>query len=283
MICPLEQRLKDMAAVTQRLAKIEAWEKEARLPAISLQTIARIQNLESTAQENSRINAENSAARLQEGEKLSAVGRGFGSWLQCELEKVASHIASAGVLKSAVRPVVEDGQTNWNIQTSPNSGYRAISCFELRLMEPEESLRCEHILQIRLCEELRLTMSSHVGRIKPSAQPVRDQELAMVPVYRRTSGTRASAGIEFGGFFTMKEAAGKIRGILPSPGALPYPHGNTVRIEPVTKSFHQGLSQIVPFRTSEWPLVTDRLRAGLQLAVDAFIDFVSAGASFIGN
>ena len=55
MICPVEQRLKDMTEVAQRLEKIESWEKEARLLAISPQALAHLQNLQNTAQESSRI------------------------------------------------------------------------------------------------------------------------------------------------------------------------------------------------------------------------------------
>jgi serine/threonine protein kinase len=283
MICPFDQRLKDMTEVARRLEKIETWEKEARLLAISPEALARIQNLQSTAQENLRINVANSAARVQEAEKLSAVKRGFETWLQPELEKVAACIAGAGILKSEVRPISESSQANWNIQTAPNGGYRTISGFEICLRQPEDPFHWEHILQIRLCEELRIIVTSQVGPFRPKAQPLKDKSLAMIPVYRRASGARASVGTEFGGFFSMKEAAGRVRGVLPSPGPRPYPHGNTVRTEAVTKSFLQGVTQVVPFRASEWPLVTDRLRAGLQQAIDSFIEFVDGGANVIGN
>ena len=283
MICPLEQRLKDMTEVAQRLEKIETWDKEARLIAISPQALARIQGLQRMAQESSQISAANSAARLQEVERLNVVKRGFETWLQPELEKVAVYIASAGILRSDVRTIAENGQTNPIIQTSPTGGYRTISCFDMCLQEPEELFHCEHILQIRLCAEINITVSSHFGRYKPCAQPLQDQHLAMVPVYRRGSGASAQRGVEFGGFFTKKETAGRIQGVFPSPGAQPYPHGNTVRIEAVTKSFRQGASQVVPFCASEWPLVTDRLRIGLQEAVDSFVECVTAGAFTIGN
>ena len=102
-------------------------------------------------------------------------------------------------------------------------------------------------------------------------------------IYRRapSAGTavRIQVQPESGSFFTMQE----IRGGFPSPGVRPYRHANTVRIEAVTRSFHPGVSQIVPFRASEWPLVTDRLRIGLQEAVDSFIEFVDAGANIVGN
>jgi len=283
MICPLDQRLKDMAEVAQRLEKIETWEKEAHLLAISPQALARIQNLQNTAQENSRIKAANSAARVQEAERLNAVKQCFESWLQPELEKVAAYIASAGILKSEVRAIAENSLANWGIKTSPSSGYRTISGLEMCLRQPDDQFHCEHILQIRLCGKIGMTVSSFIGPYKPSAQPPQDQNLALVPFYRRDSSVKAQVGVEFGGFFTMKETAGRIRGVFHTPGALPYPHGNTVRVEAVTKSFHQGLSQIVPFRASEWPLVTDRLRIGLQEAIDSFIEFVVAGAFAIGN
>jgi serine/threonine protein kinase len=287
MICPLEQRLKDMTEVTQRLEKIETWEKEARLLAIGPQALARIQNLQNTAQENSRINAANSAARVQETERLSTVRRGFETWLQPELEKVAAYVASAGILKAEVRPISENGQANWNIQTAPDGGYRTISGFEMCLRQPDDQFHCEHILQIRLCGAIKITMGSYVGPYKPNPNPPQDQHLAMIPFYRRASGVGAKVRVrvepEFGGFLTLKDAAGRIRGAFPAPGALTYSRGNIVRIEAVTRSFHQGVSQIVPFRASEWPLVTDRLRNGLQEAIDSFIEFVAAGANVIGN
>jgi serine/threonine protein kinase len=283
MICPLEQRLKDMTDVERRLAKIETWEKEARLLPISAQALARIQNLQLTAQENSRITAANSAARVQEAERLHAIDNGFRMWLQPELEKVAAHIASAGILESKVYSISDDGQANWNVQTSPSAGYRFISGLELRLQQPEDLFHWEHVLQVRLCAELRLTVSSYIGPFKPSPMPAQDHLLAMIPIYRRVSGTRPSVQTGLEGFFTMKESAGTIRGVFPSPGPRPFPHGNTVRIEAVTKSFHQGVSQIVSFRSSEWPLVTDRLKTGLQQAIDSFIEFVAAGANVMGN
>jgi len=285
MICPLEQRLKSMAEVSQRLEKIETWEKEARLLAISPLALANIQNLQNTAQENSRIDAENSAARMHEADRLSAVRRGFEMWLQPELEKIAAHIASTGVLIAEVRPIIESDHAGWNmnIQTAPNGGYRNICGLEMCLKQPSDPFHFGHILQIRLGEEVKITFSSHSGPYKPTAQPPRDQRLAMIPAYRRASGVKESVGTEFGGFFTAKRAAGSIWGVLPTPGARPYPHGNTVRIEAVTKSFYKEVSQIVPFRASEWPLATDRLKIGLQEAIDSFIEFVTTGANVIGN
>jgi hypothetical protein len=215
MICPLEQRLQDMAEVAQRLEKIETWEKEARLLAISPQALARIQILQSTAQENSRINTANSAARVQEAERLSAVKRGFETWLQPELEKVAAYVASAGILKSEVRLISGNGQPNWNIQTA--AYYHAISGLEMRLQQPEDPFHWNHILQILLCGGLRIAVSSHIGPFKPSAQPPQDQHLAMVPAYRRASGVRASVGTEFGASSLSKRPPEKFEGFSPLP------------------------------------------------------------------
>lgn len=283
MICPLERRLKDMTDVARRLAKIETWEREARLLPIGSQALARIQDLQLTAQENSRITAANSAARVQEGERLHAIDSGFRVWLQSELEKVAALIASAGDLKSEVCSMSDDGQANRNVQTAPNAGYRFISGLELHLQQPEDLFHWEHVLQVRLCAEVKVFVSSYVGPFKPTPLPAQDHLLAMIPFYRRVSGTRASAQTGFEGFFTTKQAAGTIKGVFPSPGPRPFPRGNTVRIEAVTKSFYQGVSQVVSFRSSEWPLVTDRLKTGLQHAIDSFIEFVASGANVIGN
>jgi serine/threonine protein kinase len=283
MICPLEQRLKDMTEVTRRLEKIETWEKEARLLAISPQALARIRELQNTAQENRRIDTANAMARVQEDDRLSIVKRGFEIWLRPELEQIAAHVGEAGILKAEVRPVFDDQKANWLVQTAPNAGFRSISGLEICLEQPDDPFRVEHILKVRLCEEIKLAIGSYVGPYKATPRPAEDKHLAMVPVYRRASGIGASAGAGLNGFFALKEVAGKIRGVLPSPGARSHPHGGSVRLRPVTKSFYQGASQMVSFRASEWPSVTDRLKVGLQEAIDSFIEFVATGASTIGD
>lgn len=283
MICPLERRLKDMTEVMLRLEKIENWEKEARLLVLSPQALGRLQSLQSAAQESSRIMTANVAARAEEAQSLDAVRKGFEAWLRCELEKISAHIESGGALRSEVSPLREMHRPGLKIQTAPSAGYVSISGIELHLWQPDNPFPSREVLEIWLCEEVRITVEAYVGPYRPRAQPVRDRRLAMIPAYRRDPDGGAAAGVRFGGFLTRKEAAGKIRGILPSPGPQRYPSGSTIRIEAVTRSFYQEASQFVPFSASDWPTVTDHLRDGLKDAVEAFLGFVGDGANTIGS
>ena len=87
MICPLAGRLQTMVEVLGRLDRIETWEKQAQVLALSPQAFSGLQKIQNKLQEKIRLANENRTARQSEADRLEATKKDCEIWLQTELEK----------------------------------------------------------------------------------------------------------------------------------------------------------------------------------------------------
>jgi hypothetical protein len=207
----------------------------------------------------------------------------FAAWLRAELEKAAAHISSGGVLACEIGKLSTPGTENWKAAYRQTGWYVPVVGLELRLELPNEAFARKHLFQVRLCQAGGISVSvHHVGDKAPSApsvMPVQDLQLAMIPYYRQTLANLHPSQSSLMGFFSKNTAIGTVRGQLlpPQPGrGRQAPSFQSVKVEPVTRSFHSDISQCVAFRASEWPAVTETLRIALTEAID--VSFVVAGA-----
>lgn len=286
MICGLSGRIQHMDQVGERLRRIEDWEKSARLLPISKEGLASIQKLHAKALELERVSAEDKSIRAQEKDRLQAVQRGFKSWAQTELERVAEYINSLGSFICKVNTSEFAG----NLGGIPGRGggyFNSIADVGLSLGSQAGAHAEKYILQISLCTLTVMQFKVTLGNEPPPppvAEPMKDFQLAMIPYAHTPKGGRHAgrpAGI---GYFTKKEFLGRIVGHFPA-GAVP----GTPRIpaqvgplKPVTLGFLNGCSQITEFRVSDWPEAVSILRPALQEAVDSFIAFVESGGRISG-
>jgi len=282
MICPLQDRIKDMQEVFQELKRIEAWEQNARLLPLDKDALDGIERLQRRASDARRIAAENAEARSKEAHAVAAVTAGFLSWLKVELEKAAAHIRSGG-MTCEVRDaaIFEDshfdaGGRVWYV---PKVG------FDLVLVDDSESPGHRHILEIFLCEIRKLVVTAHSGTTKPDSEAAKDRELAFVPIYRQFLLTPEPRSSGIAGFLSAKSAIG---GTLLTDKLVAPEHlrrrarARAVQIAPITRSLHRDFTQRVDFRVSEWPGITEKLDAALAEAIGVFIAFIDAGANTVG-
>jgi hypothetical protein len=101
----------------------------------------------------------------------------------------------------------------------------------------------------------------------------------MIPYYQTItdSGIPVIPDVQF---FTRKDAVGRVMGHAPTPTARGRQQAMQ-QIGPlgaVTPSFLDGASQATPFRASEWPVVTSKLRPALEEAIESFIAVASSGS-----
>jgi serine/threonine protein kinase len=264
MICPLDRRLKDMDTVIRQLENIEAWEHNARLLPISAAGLAGIEHLQRQVQETQRVTSENTAARDQERRTLENVKETFEAWLRAELEKAAAHISNGGLLACEIGELSTPGTENWRAARRQTGWYAPVAGLELRLELPGDARK--HLFQVRLCQEGGISIKVYEGGRAPSVssiKPVRDLQLAMIPYYRQTLANRHTSQTSLMGFFSKNTAIGTVRNQLLPPQrgrGRQVPSAQSVKVEPVTRSFHSDISQCVAFRASEWPAVTETLR-----------------------
>ena len=292
MVCPLDRRLNDMDVVIRKLEAIEAWEQNARLIPISETGLASIERLQNRAQEARRISTENLAAREQERSTATRVKDTFEAWLRAELEKTAAIFSNGGELRCEVGEL-SAGTEAWRAAYQHDRWYAAVTGFELRLEVPSDPSARKHLLQIRLCQGGGIEIRVHAGGRTPTTpiEPVRDLQFAMIPYYRQLLPNRHPTQSGLMGFFSKKSAVGAVRGqLLPAqrgagrqmPVGIQSVGFQSVRVEPVTGSFHSDVSQCADFRASDWPAVAEQLRIALIEATDAFASFVEAGAARVG-
>jgi serine/threonine protein kinase len=284
MICPVSNRLQTMTEVVQRLQNIEEWEQKAQLLPLSSDARASLAELQLRAQKSIRVEQENRTVRQQETARLEETQRAFLAWLQTEFEKLAAYINEQGSLKCSIDNVDRTGERE-KFQVAPNAAYVPIMGLGLCLERGDEHSRTKHILEVLLASELRINVTTRViqpGQQMPDEAPrsMVDHQLAMIPYYLQIVDPRGQ-GLTSVFFFSKKEMIGKNVGMFVAPSvrgrraASPY----IVPVRPVSASFQNGVSQISPFRVSEWPMIIPQLRQALQEAMDSFISFVSSGAS----
>ena len=102
--------------------------------------------------------------------------------------------------------------------------------------------------------------------------------MAMIPCSQRTMNTMNTRQAPSLGFFTIRNLIGEVR------GAVPFGRNRAgQRLQPyvgplpaVTASFRPGSSQIIQFKTSEWPVILEKLQPALKDAIDSFVDFLDS-------
>ena len=288
MVSPLHQRLKTMKEVIQALRTIEDWERNAHASPIGAEGLAAIEQLRRRAHKARQVTAENESARDQEKRVLQSVKEGFKSWLKAELIISVSQFGNDDNIEGVAGEAGDLGKSYRLLAAVGNQAYIPMTALEPRLRTAEDNFQRLHRLRIQLCEGPKaiVTVTAQVvgaQRSEPTAMPAQDPQLAMMPVYFQTAFAQGSnPQPALAGFLTKKAAVGTVGGQVPLPRRAGPPAMRTFRREKLTKTFHPGFTQCVPFRASQWLTVRDALQAGLQEAIDSFVDFVVSGATSVG-
>lgn len=288
MICPLTQRIGDVTEVARQLDSIDNWDRNAQLLPMSQSGLSALERLQQRSRDATRAAADDRAAREQEALTMANIRDAFQPWLQAELTKVAAHIAEGGTLVCEVRALTEPGNGQWRVAYGQNGFYTALTGLELRLEQPGDPFRRQHLLQIRLCQARAVVVTVSTGPMPPQvqAQPARDFQLAMVPFYRQIIAGQHPTHSGLMGYFTAKDQRGQIRGQIIRPQGQMLNRRQvgmtSFRLEPVTASFHDGASQCMKFKASEWVSVGEKLSSSLAESVDTFLEFLDAGANRTG-
>jgi serine/threonine protein kinase len=277
MICPLVPRLKFMSEVTKRLEEMEQWESQARVSPISSAGQASLERLQLRTIEARRIEAEHEAGRARRATTLATVVQGFHVWLKSELLKAATDISRGGVLRCAVQPLTSGKSETWQVASSQGKVYREVSGLELVLETGAGATQERHVLQIRLCKPQQITVTIQTAAfqspVPPQASAEPDTELAIIPTYKKMSGSYPNPQ---GGFLTKKSSVGQMQHTVSIPRGRA-PRLNLSQPTPrVTRTFLPEVSQCTVLRASEWPGVIDRTRESLTEAIDSFIEFVNS-------
>jgi hypothetical protein len=314
---PLVTRLQTMETVIEELDRIEAWERKTPLLAVSSTGLDAAAQLRQNAIERSQVREANLANWEETERRLTAVRDSVLVWVRSELTEVASQFGDGTALRmevhDAILPTNEVGlnqtsqggypslprSSRWpailNVQTSQRGGYRSIGGVELLLREASDGFHRRHLLQVLLCQEWQVVVTVSVvipgvgGDVPESAEPPRDVQLALIPLYRQTVDHEAPRASQMLGYLSRPEKVGTNLGQLQMsaqrarPGQRQPPSAEFFRVEPVTASFHHDVTQFAPFRLSEWPARQEELRRALATAVGACFDVVQKGIRLIGR
>jgi len=279
MICTPNGRLKTMTEVIAELKAIEAWESSAMslpLDARARQAIARLQG---RARSDQQAAAESAAARASRDQLVAGVRQSFSSWAELELKKIAAHIATAQI-KASVIPVRSPAGQEPVIQLDDRSRYEVIAGCEL-VLETHEPPR-GHALQLLLCSKRTVAVHVSVGAAAPRLPDQGMPELAVISAYARSpSAGGPGAPPRRAGFFNRHQSVGQIvRHVDMRPGRPPSTHAVTLtRVGAVFRPDH---SLHTPFKVDGWNVIADTLRAQLEEAIGAFVEFAMEEHPSIG-
>jgi hypothetical protein len=275
-----------MEEVIQELEKIDKWEQNARLLPLNPVTLVSIEQMQKRALDTHHIKEENAAARATEEHKLQLVVKSILNWLRSELTKTASYIG-VGIIKSEVSDLTITNIQDFRVPTAPNSGYIAVGGLELSIEDRSNSSGVKHLLHLILCKELKINFTVQIGSIPPATPlPVRDLQLALIPYYLQTAGTRPPNSSAFKGYLTRKDHIGQSGGtvnIHDQNWGLGRGQVKLMKWTHVTSTFHSNISQCFRFKLSDWPTNSSALMEALSEALDVFVSFVKEGASTIGR
>jgi hypothetical protein len=270
MICPPATRLQAMSSIIEELDRIEAWERKAPLLAVSPLGLAAAEQLRRNAIERSQARESNQVSAEDSERRLAVVTESVLEWVRSELTDVAEQFHDGTALKIEVRDAtVPTIDNNLTVQTSDSGEYlSSIGGLELSLREAGDGFVRRHSLLVLLWQKSRVS-----GNMGVSVKPPRDVQLALVPMYRQTVDHEAPRASQMLGYLSKPEKVGTTLGPLRQPG-LEY-----FRVEPVTQSFRNDVTQCVRFRLSEWPARQEELRTALAIAVGSFIEVVQSRAA----
>jgi hypothetical protein len=294
MVCPVDNRIQDINSVSRELEKIEGWEQNARLLAISPDGLAGLEHLQRRSLETARVITDNTNARQQEADTLNKVRESILGWLRVELDKVAAHVNSNSTLKAVVRKAEPPGGKQFLVETGYNSAYATLDGIELVLEDVGAQTGRRHALQLYLCNHQSALITVSAGPRKPdliAAQPARDLDLAILAYYRQTLNHQNPRMSSAMGYLSAKRTIGTTRSFVDIPGLTRPPNRRQMaarrlnapqqirhlRIEATMPSFSKDFSQHFPFKASEWPANEEQLRTMLTDAIDTFIAIVNSG------
>lgn len=295
MICRLDVRLQTMDLVIEELARIAEWERKTPLLAVTDAGVNVVARLRQNAIARSRARDVNAANRMETERRLAAVSQSVLGWLRVELSDIARQFGDGTALRMEVCDVT--GPTNDNtlmVQIGYDNGYRSIGGIELSLREAGDAFHRCHRLQILLCREWQVIVTARVvgfgvdDNLPETIEPPRDVPFALIPMYRRTTDHDPPGGSVVLGYLSKPEKVGTRVGHIRTDmqrfwqQSKQHPRVEFSRVESVTRSFHDDVTQCVPFRLSEWPTREAELRSALGAAVGSFLDVVSKGALSVG-
>jgi hypothetical protein len=276
MVCPLERRIATAAEVLSELKAIEDWEKNAQLLPMSAGALSAVQNLQRSSMESARVAEENRLARQQETNAQAAVQMSLTTWLTAELEKVAATVRSDNI-----KCTVQDSgvPVNFAVQTGHTSMYRPLNGVELIVDDANDRQNRLHRLQFFLCCHSRVAIVSGNAAKTPAVEPVRDIELAVVPLYRQGL-KHANPGLAPSlGYISQPHQIGRARGKIqmPGPGRRPGLAGvEQYRVARIAHTFEADVAVHIAFRASEWPSNEAAVRAMLEQALEGFFAQLNA-------
>lgn len=288
IICPLDRRIREATEVAGIIDNIADWDRNAQLIPMSSSGHSALERLQQQSLDAQRIAAENMAARKQEATVLSNISESFMAKLEAELTKAAARISQNGVLICGVRPLTRCGGEKFSVQYNHSDRYVGLTGLELHLEQPGDQFHRKHLLQIWLCQAFGIFVTVQAGPspvVSNTLKP-RDFRLAMIPYYLQVhAGIPLTQQQSFGGYLTARNHIGRNGQISHQQRQSPFrlhPTGQPLRLQAVTKTFHNGVSLNLSFNASEWPSIGERFMSTLTESIDNFLEYVSSGAQAIG-
>jgi hypothetical protein len=234
--------------------------------------LASIERIQRRSLEAGRVAAENKEARSQETQVLGAVQKSLTDWLTAELKKVAS-VISSGSIKCDVRDATMPKGQHLRVEIGPSSWDHALNGVELTFEDINDPFNRCHALQFFLCKCLKVEVKVTSGHRLPipQAEPARDFELAVLPMYRQTLRHLHPSNASEMGFINRKANVGTMRSYLAMPpggrnrGAqLQHRRVNLISTsfenDLISTSFENDVTLRAAFRASGWPGNEEQLR-----------------------
>ena len=287
MICPLDRRIGEATEVAGIIDNIADWDRNAQLIPMSSSGHSALERLQQQSLDARRIAAENMAAREQEATVLSNISESFMAKLEAELTKAAAHISQNGVVICKVQPLTSRGGARFSVQYNHTGSYVGLTGLELHLEKPGDQFRQQHLLQIWLCQAYGVFVTVQAGHspVVPGGLPARDFVLAMIPYYLQPRPGIPLTQHSFGGYLTARNHIGRNGQISHQQRQSLFrlhSTGQPLRLQAVTKTFHNGTSLSLSFNASEWPSIGERFMSTLTESIDNFLEYVALGAQAIG-
>ena len=287
MICPLDRRIREATEVADIIENIAAWDRNAQLIPMSSQGLSALERLQQQSLEAQRVAAENMSARKQEATVLSNISESFKAKLEAELTKAAAHISQNGVLICKVQPLTIRGGARFSVQYNHTGRYVGLTGLELHLEKTGDQFRQQHLLQIWFCQAYGVFVTVQAGHspVVPGGLPARDFVLAMIPYYLQPHPGIPPTQQSFGGYLTARNHIGRNGQISNQHRQSPFQlhtSDQPLRLQAVTKTFHNGASLSLSFNASEWPSIGERFMPTLTESIDNFLEYIASGTQAIG-
>jgi hypothetical protein len=249
MVSEQAVRIAQMKEVVAELERLDKWEESAVSLALGKTSLAAIDQLKRRTSETLAIRSENVAARKSEDAVIKAVTKAIEDWLEIELGKLSGHIAADRVINAWVsKGDLPSGRNGFQVQTAPNAALVAVGGVAMIMQPLDDHFQTKYGLCIFICNERTVAFQTTETR-----SPMRDPQLAVIPVFTQSHPEKKDQ-TQFLAFFLGRPIRYGISDPLKARPQQPTGRANSMQMQPqLHQTYHEGLTQIVRFKGSEWP------------------------------